>query len=278
MSVDLNWFERYEHLVFERQPNRVLLITINRPEVDNAVNARLHTELADVWRDVARDPETNVAVITGAGRSFCAGGEIGTFGADQFPGSADIDESMHGVTELVTEMINCSKPIIAAVNGTAMASGLAVALSADISIAGDDVTLNDGHLRGGMVAGDHAVLLWPLYMSLAQARYYLLTGDSMTGSDAYRLGLVSLSVPTAEVLERGLKIADRIATNAQFAVRWTKRALNAWVRQQAPLFELSTALQMLTLYGDDMGEALTAIAAKRKPQFPSVNRPETTPG
>jgi enoyl-CoA hydratase len=61
-------------------------------------------------------------------------------------------------------------------------------------------------------------------------------------------------------------------------VRWTKRALNAWVRQQAPLFELSTALQMLTLYGDDMGEALTAIAAKRKPQFPSVNRPETTPG
>lgn len=274
MSGGPNWFDRYEHLAFGRRPNRVLLITINRPEVDNAVNARLHAELAEVWRDVARDPATNVAVITGAGRSFCAGGEIGTFGSDPHPSSASIDESLHGVTELVWEMINCSKPVIAAVNGLAMASGLAVALSADISVAGDDVTLNDGHLRGGMAAGDHAVLLWPLYMSLAQARYYLLTGDSMNGREAERLGLVSLSVPTADVLDRALRIADRVATNAQFAVRWTKRALNAWVRQQAPLFEMSAALQMLTLHGDDMTEAMSAIAAKRKPRFPSVEPPE----
>jgi enoyl-CoA hydratase len=277
MSDESNWFTAYEHLTFDRRPNRVLLITINRPEVDNAVNARLHLELADVWRDVARDPLTNVAVITGAGRAFCAGGELGSFGSDPHPSSAAIDESMHGVTSLVSEMINCAKPVIAAVNGLAMASGLAVALSADISVVADDATLNDGHLRGGMVAGDHAVLLWPLYMSLAQARYYLLTGDSMSGREAERLGLVSLSVPAAEVLARSLQIADRVATNAQFAVRWTKRALNSWVRQQAPLFEMSTALQMLTLYGDDMAEAMTAITSHRKPRFPSATAPESTP-
>ena len=143
-------------MLFERRPHGVLLVTLNRPERGNAVNPRLHHELGTVWRDIDSDRSVSVAVITGAGSSFCSGGEIGTFGGDQNPGSESIDESLHEVGALVNEMINCRKPIISAVNGLAMASGLAVALSADISVVGEDVRLNDGHLRGGMVAGDHA--------------------------------------------------------------------------------------------------------------------------
>ncbi len=232
------WQAAYEHLVFEPRGYGVLLVTINRPEVGNAVNPLLHHELGEVWREIGRDPSVSVAVITGAGSTFCSGGEIGTFGGgDELPDSGSIDESMHEVTTLVYEMVNCRKPIISAVNGLAMASGSAIALSADISVVGENAKLNDGHLRGGMVAGDHAVLLWPLYMSLTKA----------------------------------LSTANRIATSAQFAVQWTKRALNSWVRQQAPIFEQSAALEMLTLYGSDLRAAMDAITAGRKPVFPSVH-------
>jgi enoyl-CoA hydratase len=270
LTQDENWDQRYTHLLFERRAHGVLLVTINRPEQGNAVNPRLHVELGQLWRDVDLDERVAVAVITGAGETFCSGGEITSFGATDNPGSESIDRSMHEVGELVNGMIECRKPIVSAVNGLAMASGLALALSADISVVGENVKLNDGHLRGGMVAGDHAALLWPLYTSLAKARYYLLTGDSLTGREAERIGLVSVCVPDLDVLERALSIAERIATNAQFATRWTKRALNAWVRQQAPLFELSTALQMLSLHGADMQVALAAIADGRKPKFPSI--------
>ncbi len=263
-----DWTGRYQHLLFERRPHGVLLVTLNRPEVNNAVNPRLHVELGELWRDVGEDDTVSVAVVTGAGRAFCAGGEVGTFGGER--PSSRVDQSLHEVTSLVYEMVNCRKPTIAAVNGLAMASGLALALAADISVVGEEVRLNDGHLRGGMVAGDHAVLLWPLYISLAKARYYLLTGDSLTGREAERLGLVSICVPDEEVLGKALAVASRIATNAQYAVRWTKRALNGWVRQHSALFEHSAALEMLTLFGADVAHAMEAIAAGRKPEFPSV--------
>ena len=243
------WVGDYELLLFERRDHGVLLITINRPEVANAVNNRLHLELGSVWRHVDSDESVAVVVITGAGESFCSGGEAGTFDTGPELSSAALDETMFDIQTLVMSMVNCRKPIISAGNGAAFASGMAIALAADISVVGEDTRFNDAHLGGGMVAGDNAALLWPLYTSLAKARYYLLAGYSLKGEEAERIGLVSSCVADHEVLERALKAAVRIATNAQFAVRWTKRALNAWVRQQAPIFELSTALQMLSLMG-----------------------------
>jgi enoyl-CoA hydratase len=230
----------------------------------------LHVELGSVWRHVDQDESVAVAVITGAGDSFCSGGEAGTFDMGPDLSSAALDETMFDIQALVTSMVDCRKPILSAVNGGAYASGMAIALAADISIVGRGTRFNDAHLGGGMVAGDHAALLWPLYTSLAKARYYLLAGYSLEGEEAERIGLVSCCVADDEVLARALKVAGRIATNAQFAVRWTKRALNAWVRQQAPLFELSTALQMLSLMGPDSRAGMEAILRGEKPQFPSV--------
>ena len=265
-----DWQQQYQHLLFEPKSHGVLLVTINRPDQGNAVNPRLHEELGQLWRSVDSDPGVSVAVITGAGPTFCSGGQVGTFRADGQREASETDDSMFKITSLVYGMIECRKPIVSAINGLAMASGAALALSADISVIGENVKLNDGHLRGGMVAGDHAALLWPLYMSLAKVRYYLLTGDTLSGREAERLGLVSVCVPDDDVVDTALRIADRVATNAQYAARWTKRAVNAWVRQQSPIFELSTALQMISLYGADMQVAMNAIAAGERPEFPSV--------
>jgi enoyl-CoA hydratase len=256
----------YEHLRFERREHGVLLITIDRPERMNATNERLHTELAGVWRDVADDEQTRVAVVTGAGRAFSAGGDLEMIGkmAGDYRRVAAMASEAAG---LVTNMIDCEKPIVSAINGTAVGAGLAVALMADISIIAEDARLTDGHLRLGVVAGDHAAILWPLLCGMAKAKYYLLTADFLDGREAERIGLVSRCVPREEVLDAALEVAGRIAAGPQDAARWTKRTLNHWLRQAIPAFDASVAYEMLSFLGEDVREGSQAIREKRPPRF-----------
>jgi enoyl-CoA hydratase len=258
--------DEYEHLRFERREHGVLLITIDRPERMNATNERLHTELAGVWRDVADDEQTRVAVVTGAGRAFSAGGDLEMIQkmAGDYRRVAAMASEAAG---LVTNMLDCEKPIVSAINGTAVGAGLAVALMADISIIAEDARLTDGHLRLGVVAGDHAAILWPLLCGMAKAKYYLLTADFLDGREAERIGLVSRCVPAEQVLETALEVADRIAAGPQDAARWTKRTLNHWLRQAIPAFDASVAYEMLSFLGDDVQEGSQAILEKRPPRF-----------
>jgi enoyl-CoA hydratase len=262
-------YAEYRHLRFERPSAGVLQITIDRPDRLNATNERLHRELATVWRDVADDPETRVAVITGAGRAFSAGGDlemIGQMAGDYRRVAAMATEA----AQLVLNMLDCEKPIISAINGTAVGAGLAVALMADISVIAQDARLTDGHLRLGVVAGDHAAILWPLLCGMAKAKYYLLTADFIDGAEAERIGLVSRSVPAAEVLDTALQIAARVAAGPQQAARWTKRTLNHWLRQAIPAFDASVAYEMLSFMGDDVQEGARSIQERRAPSFPSA--------
>jgi enoyl-CoA hydratase len=257
----------YQDLVFERRPSGVLLITINRPDRMNATNAQLHTELVTVWRDVAQDPETRVAVITGAGRAFSAGGDLEMI--EHMAGDySRVAEMASEAAALPLNMLDCEKPIVSAINGTAVGAGLAVALMADISVIAQDAKLTDGHLRLGVVAGDHAAVLWPLLCGMAKAKYYLLTADFIDGEEAERIGLVSRCVPRDQVLDTALEIATRIATGPQQAARWTKRTLNHWLRQAIPAFDASVAYEMLTFMGQDVLEGARAIQERRTPQFP----------
>lgn len=262
-------YSEYRHLRFERPATGVLQITIDRPDRMNATNARLHRELATVWRDVADDEETRVAVITGAGRAFSAGGDlemIQEMAGDWSRVAAMATEA----AQLVLNMLDCEKPIVSAINGTAVGAGLAVALMADISVIAQDARLTDGHLRLGVVAGDHAAILWPLLCGMAKAKYYLLTADFIDGAEAERIGLVSRSVPVEEVLDTALQIAIRLASGPQQAARWTKRTLNHWLRQAIPAFDASVAYEMLTFMGDDVREGARAIQERRAPAFPSA--------
>ncbi len=167
-------------------------------------------------------------------------------------------------------MISTDKPIVSAINGVAVGAGLVVALLADISIMSETARFTDGHTKLGVVAGDHAAILWPLLCGMAKAKYYLLTSEFIDGREAERIGLVSLCVPADQVLPKALDVADRLARGAQQAIRWTKRSLNNWLRQAGPIFDQSIALEMLTFMDEDVREGLAAIREKRPPTFPSA--------
>ena len=263
-------YRDYQHLTFERRDRGVVLITINRPEVLNATNDRLHWELTQVWLTFDADPQARVAVVTGAGnRAFSAGGDLDMVEAN----SRDprrLARTVREASDLVYNMINTDKPIVSAINGVAVGAGLVVALLADISIMSETARFTDGHTKLGVVAGDHAAILWPLLCGMAKAKYYLLTSEFIDGREAERIGLVSLCVPPEQVLPRALDVADRLARGAQQAIRWTKRSLNNWLRQAGPIFDLSIALEMLTFMEEDVREGLAAIREKRPPTFPSA--------
>jgi enoyl-CoA hydratase len=259
----------YEHLRFERLDHGVLQMTLHRPERLNAAHEPMHTELARVWTDIHRDPDTRAVVVTGAGSAFSAGGDLGMVQrlAGNYPA---VIEMLQETQELVHNMVDCDTPIVSAINGTAVGAGLVVALLADVSIAAEGVRVTDGHLRLGVAAGDHAAIVWPLLCGMAKAKYYLLTADFIDAAEAERIGLVSLCVPADELMDRAAEVATRLAAGPQHAVRLTKRALNNWLRLAGPTFDVSAAYEMLTFMGPDVVEGSDAILDKRPPSFPTA--------
>ena len=261
--------EDYQHLVIEKKDG-IAVLTINRPESLNSTNFRLHYELSKIWLDVADDPEVRVAVITGAGRAFSAGGDFDV--VEKSMGNLDVvSRTMKEARDIVHNMINCDKPIVSAINGVAVGAGLAVALLADISIASEKARFTDGHTRLGVAAGDHAAVIWPLLVGMAKAKYYLLTCDMLDAKETERIGLVSMVLPHDEVMPKAMEVATKLANGAQQAIRWTKHSLNQWLRAAAhTAFDYSLALEMLGFFGEDIGEGLNAVKERRAPVFPSA--------
>jgi enoyl-CoA hydratase/carnithine racemase len=264
-------YDEYQFLQFERHDDGILLISINRPDVLNATNARLHWELSQVWKDIDGDPETNVAIITGKGRAFSAGGDLDMI--DAMKGNhAALWQTMREAGDIVYNIINCEKVVISAINGVAVGAGLAVAFMADITIASENMRITDGHLRLGVGAGDHAVILWPLLCGMAKAKYYLLTADFIDGKEAERIGLVSLCVPPDKLMAKAFEVARKLARGPQQAARLTKRALNNWLKTFGPHFDASLAFEMLGFFSDDLKEGVNALKEKRPPQFPHLKK------
>jgi enoyl-CoA hydratase len=256
----------YDRMLFDRKDNGVLLITMNRPEVYNAADEVMHSQLSRLWADVSRDEMTRVAVITGAGKAFSAGGDLAMVA--RMAGNYDAAARMLGeMSDLVYNMINCEKPIVSAINGVAVGAGLVIGVLADISICAADARLGDGHVKLGAAAGDHAAIIWPLLCGMAKARYYLLTGEMVDGAEAERIGLVSKALPRDDVLPEALRVADALAAGSQLAIRLTKRALNSWLRTAGPIFDQSAAYEMLTFMGPDLAEGAAALREKRQPRF-----------
>jgi enoyl-CoA hydratase len=259
----------YQQLKFERRDHGVLLITLDNPAKYNATDEQLHGELARVWKDVAADRQTRVAVITGAGKAFSAGGDLAM--VERIAGDYDrVSHMLSEMSDLVYNIINCEKPIISAINGVAVGAGAVAALLADVAICAEDAKLGDGHVRLGVAAGDHAAIIWPLLAGMAKSRYYLLTGEMITGAEAERIGMVAKALPRDEVLPEALRVAETLATGAQQAIRLTKRSLNNWLRSAGPIFDQSAAYEMLTFLGPDVVEGYTALREKRAPRFPSA--------
>src|SRR5271155_2403298 len=152
-------YDKSHYLKFPRHEDGILLITINRPDVLNATNARLHWELSRVWKDVDDDPETNVVIITGKGRAFSAGGDLDMIEVMK-NNHANVSQAMREAGDIVYNIVNCEKIIISAINGVAVGAGLAVAFMADITIASEAMRITDGHLRLGVAAGGPPGVGW----------------------------------------------------------------------------------------------------------------------
>jgi enoyl-CoA hydratase len=226
----------------------------------------MHTELVEVWQTIERDPGVRVAVVTGAGRAFSAGGDLKMV-EDAYQNYEEIIRILDEARDLVYNMLRCSKPIVSAINGPAVGAGLVVALLADVSIAAENARLADGHARMGVAAGDHAAIIWPLLCGMAKSKYYLMTSDFVSGKEAERIGLVSLCVPDDELLDKAMAVAAGLATGPRHAIRFTKRALNQWLLQAGPIFDHSLALEMLGFFSEDMTAGIEGLRHKRPPRF-----------
>lgn len=259
-------YARYQRLEFDRPHPRVLRITMNNPGRLNSADEVMHGELVQIWRDIDADPDVSAAILTGAGKAFSAGGDFAMIRKiiDDFPTRA---RNWKEARDIVYNVINCSKPVVSAIRGPAVGAGLVCGLLADISIAAKGARIIDGHTRLGVAAGDHAAVVWPLLCGMAKAKYYLLLCEAVSGEEAERIGLISLAVEDAELDQKAVEIATKLAEGAPSAIRWTKYALNNWLRMAGPTFDASLALEFMGFTGPEVKEGLASHLEKRRPDF-----------
>ncbi len=225
-----------------------------------------HRELTEIWRDVSADDSVRCAVLRGEGLGFSGGGDLSLV-QDMAADFAVRTRVWKEARDLVYNLVNCDKPIVSAMHGPAVGAGLVAGLLADISIATKTAKIVDGHTRLGVAAGDHAAMVWPLLCSMAKAKYHLLLCEPVSGEEAERIGLVSLAVDNDELLPKAYEIADRLANGSQTAIRWTKYALNNWLRQAGPAFDTSLALEFMGFAGPDVAEGVASLRERRVPKF-----------
>jgi len=226
----------------------------------------MHGQLGKVWDILKSDPDVHCILIRSEGKGFCAGGT-----PEVVQGMLASENTrmkvMREAREIVQGMIDCDVPIVSAINGAAVGAGAALALLADISVAGQKAKIIDGHTKLGVAAGDHAAIIWPLLCGMAKAKYHLLLCNTIEGNEAERIGLVSLAVADDELLPKAREIAAKLAAGNPTALAFTKRSLNHWLRAAWPAFEHSLALEILGFASANAKEGFTAINEKRLPAF-----------
>ena len=266
-AIDLaRYGSAYAALEFEQPADGVLEVVIANEGRQNAATESMHRDLALVWRAIDADSAVRAVLVRGAGEHFSSGGDFAMI-ERMIADEATLLRVWREASDLVYNLIGCGKPVVSAVRGSAVGAGLAVALLADISVAGRDARLLDGHTRLGVAAGDHSVIIWPLLCGLAKARYHLLTNEPLTGVEAERIGLISLCVENDRVRDTALDIARRLAAGSGSAIAFTKRALNNWLRLAGPSFDASLALEFLGFRLGDVREGLDAVRNRRAPDF-----------
>jgi enoyl-CoA hydratase len=264
-------YAAYQRLRFDRPAEGVLRITMVNPQSRmNATDEVMHAELCEVWRDIDKDPETGAVILRGTEQAFSAGAEFAVIEKIVADRSYRL-RVWKEARDIVYNVINCAKPTIAAINGPAVGAGLAAAMVCDITIAAKSARIIDGHTRLGVAAGDHSVIIWPLLVGMAKAKYYLLTCEPLGGEEAERIGLVSLCVPDDQLEARSIEVAVKLAGGARTAISFTKYALNNWLRMMGPNFDTSLALEFMGWDTGDSAEGLASFREKRKPRFPKTS-------
>jgi enoyl-CoA hydratase len=261
-------YSAFQNIQFERRDPGILWMTLAKSEKLNAADASMHQAFGDIWPVIDRDPDVRVAVLTGSGRAFSAGGDLDRI-RNTHGNYNEVVAILEETRNIVYNMLHCSKPIITAINGVAVGAGVVVGLLSDISIMAESARLGDGHTKMGWAAGDHAAIVWPLLCGMAKAKYYLMTSDFVDGREAERIGLVSMCVPDDQLADKAMEVAMRMANGSRDAIKFTKRVLNQWLLQAGPIFDHSLALEMMGFFSPDLLAGLDGIKSKKPAKFPS---------
>ncbi|MFJ7308889.1 crotonase/enoyl-CoA hydratase family protein [Peribacillus frigoritolerans] len=255
----------YETVFFERY-GKVALITLNRPEAMNAVNAQLWSDAGTAIEEFDKDPDLWVAVITGAGdKSFCAGADLKEIAAGRSnrPDNGDT-WGFAGIVQHFTQ-----KPIIAAVNGFALGGGTEIALSCDLVVASEKATFGLPEVKRGLIAAAGGLLRLPRQLPLKVALEKILTGDPIPASEALRWGLINRVVPHEEVVSASIALAEKICENAPLAVRASKdivyRGLDTSLDHPSEAWKINDEYVKLFSTWEDVREGTRAFAEKRRP-------------
>ncbi|KYO57805.1 enoyl-CoA hydratase-related protein [Tistrella mobilis] len=250
----------YKGLLVEKRTSGVAVITLNRPEILNAIDWPMHAALEEVFVDLDNDPAVRAIVLTGAGRGFCSGGdqnalddEVGTISATR--------SGRH----LIRNMLELESPLIAAVNGVAVGLGATLALFCDVVFAEPAARFADTHVTAGVVAGDGGAAIWPLLLGPVRAKHYLMTGDFISAEDAAAAGMINKVVPQGTVVEHAIRYAEMLASGPRDAIVWTKYAVNKLIKEQVHLnLDTAAALEMLTFNSPERRDAVATFREKRK--------------
>jgi len=265
-------YSRFQHLKVENDDG-LFTVTLNRPGALNAINPAMHTEITDIWPVLNNDPEVRAVLLTGAGRAFCAGGDIKSMAPpEQSMASSGAKfptpESTGEGHRLVYNLLDCQRPVVAAINGDAIGLGATLALFCDVTVAAETARIADTHVSIGVVAGDGGAVIWPWLIGPNRAKEFLMRGNKLTGAEAAKMGLVNYAVPAAEVLPKARELARELADGPAWAIRWTKVAVNKMLKDAVNgVLDASLAYEIATFNMPDHKEAAQAFIEKRKPNF-----------
>jgi enoyl-CoA hydratase/carnithine racemase len=257
------------HLTYELK-GHITLFTLNRPEVRNALNARGYADVEAVFRHIQSDGEVRCVVLTGADPAFCSGEDVKQMmaGPQREQSQARLAAVRPRLTPAAEAVLECDRPIIAAVNGTAVGWGMELALFADIRIASERAQFGEIFIKRGLVTDVGGMMILPRLVGPANAAALLFTGDVIPAAEAERIGLVSSVVPHGDLLSAALSLAQRIATNAPLALRYLKEGMRRASVRDAREFGgwVSGTLGRL-FQTEDHREGVASFLEKRAPQF-----------
>lgn len=261
-------------VLYELDGDGIATITLNMPELRNPISdPELVVALLDTLASLEANADARVAILTGAGPGFSAGGNLKTMKPDAGPLNASLPARTRGnykrgIQKLPLAFAALEVPVIAAVNGPAIGAGLDLACMCDLRIAGESAKFAESFVKLGLIPGDGGAWLLQRVVGFSKAAELTLTGETIGAQEALRIGLVSQVVPDAELMAAAKALAARIACNPPYAVRMTKRLL--WDAQRLDLggvLEMSAAMQALAHATRDNAEAVNAFLEKRSPQF-----------
>ena len=250
--------------VLQERRGHVVILTINRPEARNAINGPVSLAMSGFMDELAEDPDCWVVVITGSGdKAFSAGMDLKAFASGE---GGDIMGASGGFGGLTQRTF--PKPIIAAVNGSALAGGFEIMLSCDLVVAAEHATFGIPEAKRGLIAGAGGLIRMPKRLPIAIALELAMTGDSIDAARAFELGLVNRVVPSSVVVEEAVSLADRIAANAPLAVRYSKSVMKqAAELSEAEGWKINAEAVGVVFTSADAMEGPVAFAEKRPPNW-----------